>query len=259
MKLVRGVLGRVPAPHGPEAAFWWGFPFPRVAVAEYGFSVPFADQLALRPRPAGALHDKNFYVGIDRGQAQGPIELLPIKYQKGNFLVRPRDRFDRGTFRAAFGTAVASPDPGPGEVLFDWPFRYFDGYQARTESIEGVFFEATKEAPGGYFESITWDAPVTNPFQRFLVAVRVDGVPSWDAEPATAEDTGTPGKLYVFDDPKKENKLLVRGNRIEVRVYATLKPRAFVQDSWKQTPVLKRIQVTYRQPLRVRRREEMLE
>jgi hypothetical protein len=39
----------------------------------------------------------------------------------------------------------------------------------------------------------------------------------------------------------------------------TYKPRAFAQDGWKQTPILKRIQVTYRQPTRVKRREEMLE
>jgi hypothetical protein len=260
MKVLRGVLGTSPATfHGPEGSFWWNFPFPHVAVAEYGFTVPFADQLPLRSRPAGILHDRNFYVAIDRGQGQGLLELLPIKYQKGNFLVRPRDRWDRGTFRGSFGSGVVSPDPGPGEVLFDWPFRYFDRYQARSESIEGVFFEATKEAKGAYFESITWDAPVTNPFQRILVAVRVDGGPSWDAEPAKLEETGTPGRLYVFDDPKKDNKILVRGDRVEVRIYATLKPGAFAQDSWKQTPIIKRIQLTYRQPTRVRRREEMLE
>lgn len=259
MKVVRGMLGTATSAHGPEASFWWGFPFPRVAVAEYGFAPPREDQLSLRPRPGGPLHDDSFFVAIDRGSGAGPIELLPIKEQRKNALLRPRDRFDRGAFRGAFGTGVTQPNPGPGEILFDWPFRFQDRYQPGVSSLEGVFFQATKEVSGAYFESITWDATLPNPFAKLLVAVRVDGAPSWDDKPATAQEVGVPGKLYVFDDPKKDNKILVRGDRIELRVYMSYKPRAFVQDGWKQTPVLKRVQVTYRQPTRVRRREEMLE
>jgi hypothetical protein len=259
MKVVRGVLGTLPAPHGPESSFWWGFPLPRVGVAEYGFSVPYGDQIAIRQRPSGAIHDTDFYAALDRGQGNGPVELLPLKTQRGNFLLRPRDRFDRGTFRGSFGTAVESPDPLPGDLLFDWPARYFDRYQPLVSSLEGAFLEVTKELKGAYFESVTWDAVAPNPYTRLLVAVRIDGAPSWDAVPAKEEDVGTPGKLYLFEDPKKENKILVRGDRIEVRVYMTYKPRAFFLDGWKQSPDLKQIKVTYRQPTRVRRREEMLE
>ncbi|MEZ0230905.1 MAG: hypothetical protein ACAI25_19965, partial [Planctomycetota bacterium] len=260
VRVVRGMLGTKSAPHGPEGSFWWNFPFPNVAVAEVGFVPPREDQMPIRPQKGqGLFHDDDFYVAIDRGKGEGPIELLPIKQQRKNVLMRPRDRFDRGTFRGSFGTAVAQPNPGPGEVLFDWPVRYLDRYQAGVSSLEGVFFQATKEAKGAYFQSITWDANLPNPFTKLLVAVRVDGEPSWDVKPASDKDVGVPGKLYVFDDPKKDNKILIRGDRIEVRVYMTYKGRAFAMDGWKQTPVLKRIQVTYRQPTRVKRREEMLE
>ncbi|HZU96969.1 MAG TPA: hypothetical protein VFF73_09770, partial [Planctomycetota bacterium] len=259
LHVVRGMLGTTAASHGNEASFWWNFPFPRLAVAEYGFSLPKGDQISLRPRSAGPLHDHDFVVGLDRGQGAGIVELLPIRQQRGNFLLRPRDRWDRGTFRAQFGSGLAQPDPGPGDILFDWPFRYQDRYQARVSSLEGVFVEATKEVKGAYFQSITWDASLQNNFQKVLVAVRVDGAPAWDSEPAKADEIGIPGKLYLFDDPKKENKILVRGDRVEVRVYMTLKPGAFYQDGWKQTPILHAVKLTYRQPTRVRRREEMLE
>jgi hypothetical protein len=259
-KLIRGLLGTVPAAHGPECTFWWKFPFPRLAVAELGFSPPYEDQIALRARVGNQpLHDNDFYVAIDRGQGQGILEVMPIRTQRKSFLLRPRDRFDRGCFRASFGSGVVPGGPGVGEILIDWPFRYHDRYSPNQSSLEGVFFQGTKELAGAYFQSITWDATLPNTFSKLLVAVRVDGAPDWDSPPARNSEPGQPGKLYVFDDPKADNKILIRGDRVEFRVYATLKAKALENDAWKQTPVLKAVRITYRQPMRVKRREEMIE
>jgi hypothetical protein len=268
LQLLRGVLATAPAQHGAEATFWWNFPFPRAAISQFGFNKPKDADFSVRPGAAPYLHDRDFVVAIDRGGGNGVLELLPIRSRVKDTLYRPRDALDRGAFRGAFGSGVVNPEPMPGELLFDFPFRYQDRYQPRVRSIEGVFFEATKELPGAFFESITWEADLPNPYTKVILAVRVDGAPDWDAEPAKREEPGQKGKLYLFDSPQEANQLLLRGDKVEIRAYLTYKPQAFLPgvaqpggqgDGWKQTPILRAIRLTYRQPTRVRRHEELMD
>jgi hypothetical protein len=256
VKLLRGVLGTAPATHGPEALVWRGFPFPHLAIAEPG-EVAGNASIGLRGNQPALLHDRSFFVGVDRGGGAGIEGVLPIDLQQGPALLRPRDRFGKGCYRSAFGSGSVGALEG-GELLFDWPFRYHDRYAPEVSSLDGVFFAAGKELPGALFESITWDATLPNPWTKVVVAVRVDGAPSWDASPERAHGEKAK-RLYVFDDPKGANRIDVHGDRVEMRVYLTYKSGAFLEDGWKETPVLKAVRLTYRQPTRVRRREELPE
>jgi hypothetical protein len=257
--VVRGMLATLPAQHGRECNAWFDFPFPRVAVTAGTFSLPHADMIPLRKGCGNWINARDFYVGVDRGGGKGVQEVLPIKYRNGDVLDRPRDRFDNGCFRSSFGSGRLSPELAANDVIFDWPFRFEDRYAVVSNSIEGVFFEATEEIPGAFFDRVTWDATLPNGFSQILVQVRVDGVPDWSSQVQRKDDFGVPGKLYQFDDPKADNKIQVAGDRVEVRVYMTFKPGAFydVLGPWLATPYLKAIHLTYRQPTRVIRREEL--
>ncbi|MBI3723362.1 hypothetical protein HY251_05330 [bacterium] len=294
--LVRGVLGSVPESHGREAAMWWNFPFPRIAIAQSGMTQAVrrlqyhGDELhdiirllassdtetSSSSRPPFCLNRRDFYVGVDRGGGGGILEMLPVRLRHwnpaiaktvGNYprtvLYRPRDRADHGCFRGAFGTKILKDGIGHGEVLFDFPFRFHDRYQDREVepaldgprgSNEGAFFEATRELSGALLESVTWDAPPVNDCTRIVVAVRMDGAPSWDAQPAKV--AGERGRVYVLEDPKGDNRVHLSGERLEIRVWLTFKEDAFNRDGWKQSPILKAIHLTYRQPTRLRRSEE---
>lgn len=269
LMVVRGMLASAAVQHGSEAPFWFDFPFPKLVVAQTQLMEPKRADFTLRPGASQHLRDHDFYLAVDRGQGQGILEMLPIKNRQGDRLFLPRDQYDRGAFRGAFGSGIANPEILPRELLFDFPFRYIDRYAPRVSSIEGVFFEATKELPGAFFESITWEADHPNPYTKVVIAVRVDGTPGWDDEPSKPSEPGQKGRLYLFDDPKEANKILLKGDKVEVRAYLTFKPQAFLPgavpegewkgDGWKQTPVLRAIRLTYRQPTRIRRREELMD
>jgi hypothetical protein len=187
-------------------------------------------------------------------------------------LKRPRDTLDRGCFRGSFGTLPKDPAneaPKAGDLVLDLPFRAHDRYNPRVDSLEGVFFEAARELPGAYVQDVTWDSSddpriaARNLYAEVRVALRVDGGPAWDSEEVPIllsgeTPSGVRDKLYLLRDPTKANKLLLKADRIELRVYPTFKQGAFENDAWKTTSVVDAVRVGYRRPIRVRRREELV-
>jgi hypothetical protein len=144
--------------------------------------------------------------------------------------------------------------PQADDLLVDLPFRPHDQYAPGAWSYEGVFFQTARELGGAYVTKVDWDETLPTPFCEVKVAVRLDGAPSWDADPADAP--GLAGRLYLFDDPQEDNEVMLRANRVELRVYLTFKPGAFYEDAWKRGPSVGAVRVHYRQAMQSLRREE---
>src|SRR5690606_14078327 len=126
-------------------------------------------------------------------------------------------------------------------LLVDLPFRAHDRYADRTWTYDGVFFQSARELTGAYVTRVEWDETLPNPYCEVKVALRLDGAPSWDAEPA--DRPGLANRLYVFDDPREPNEVMVRADRVELRVYITFKPGAFYDDAWKRAALVGAVRV----------------
>jgi hypothetical protein len=261
---LRGALGTTAGPIGPETVPW-RLPWPPVAIGNGAIGGGRRRTVPIR-NPGSQVNGTRWregadggYVALDRGGGQGFEGVLPydsVQNRSGNwFLQRPVDRFERGTFNGAFGSARIQPDRG--SLLVDLPFRSHDRYRDRVSSLEGVFFQFARELPGSLILDVTWDEQTQTGYDEVKVAVRLDGGPSWDALPANGP--GLPGRLYLFDDPRQPNQILLPADRVEVRLYITFKQGAFTNDAWKQAALVGGLRVRYRQATRVLRREERVE
>jgi hypothetical protein len=259
LELTRGALGTAATRLGPESTPW-RLTWPPIAVARGPIGGSRAHQIPVhnRDRKHSPFRDgtDGGYLALDPGGGAPFAEIYPyeqrVRRQKQWYFERPVDRFDRGAFRSAFGSGTGTI--GDGSLLFDLPFRVHDRYADRKSSLQGVFFQFSRELPASLITSVEWDELLPTPFTEVKVAVRLDGVPSWDAKPTATP--GRAGRLYLFDDPQKPNQIFVRANRVEIRVYLTFKPQAFERDAWKRGAQVGRVQLKYRQPTRTIRREE---
>jgi hypothetical protein len=253
--LRRGMLGTTPQVHGDTLAWRLFWPAHAVAAGPFGGARGTAVPVrALR----GEWRDEG-YVAVDRGPnsqarwAEQPFfGAFPYASRRNDHLVRPVDALGRGVFDHAFGSNAAPPQPG--DLLVDLPFRPHDRYADRTWSYDGLFFQTARELTGAYVTRVEWDETLPSPFCEVKVAVRLDGAPAWDAEPA--DRPGLSSRLYLFDDPREPNEIMVRADRVELRVYLTFKPGAFYDDAWKRAALVGAVRVHYRQATQSIRREE---
>lgn len=265
LTLQRGALGTQAQAVGADTPLW-RLPWPPVAVSADGFTTldgSEAAALPIRPlrgqRPFREGGDGGYLrIGADYDQ---PARILPYarfwgptRWNPNPCFVRPTDALGRGTFESAFGANPAAPVAG--ELLVDMPFRHHDRYRDAVDSLEGVFFQASRELPGSFVERVTWEEHLP-PHSRaeVKVAVRIDGAPGWDATP-WADAPGQRGRLYVFDDPGADNRIGLAAERVELRVYLTFLAGAFAQDAWKDGALVGAVEVQYRQPTQSLRREE---
>lgn len=254
VRMLRGALGTAPAAHSRET-HGWDLDWPPYAIADGPIGGNRGQVIPTRG-VNGDFREWDGYVAIDRGGGQPWAGVLPFARRRGRQnLHRPLDHLDRGAFGTAFGASAAAP--AAADLLIDLPFRQHDVYGDRISSIEGVHFQAARELPGCYVTRVDWDETLPGPFCEVKVALRVDGAPGWDAEPA--DRPGLAGRLYLFDDPREPNEVLVRATRVEVRVYLTFKPGALYRDAWKRAAVLGALRIHYRQPSAALRVEERAE
>lgn len=253
--LLRGALGSTPRAQSGETV-GWRLPWPPVAIAQGGLGGARGEVIGLRggdefrDRPDGG-----GYAAIDRGNGSPWAGVWPYVGKDKGGIRRPVDLQDRGTFSFAFGSNLGPPQQN--DLVIDLPFRAHDRYADRTSSLQGVFFQAARELPGAYVTAVEWDETLPDSWCEVKVAVRLDGDPGWDAEPA--REAGTPGRLWVFDDPRQKNEIMCRAERVELRVYVTWKPGALYKDAWKRPALVGAVRVKYRQPVRVLRREERVD
>jgi|GEM_PF-3539539 len=246
--VIRGLFGSVPteAPRGTKALFL-PFPYPY----EFNGAIS-ADSFALSVVPSRSFGRVPYQPG-GRG-----VAFLACYDAGGRFLgvlptraarYRYADNYGAPCFDSAFGTQhLTGATPAFALAI---PYRYIDLYGERTWSSQGVYFEARRVIPRARFLSVHWDAD-TPPGTRVIVAVRVDGTPSWDAEPAKPDEKDKRGKLLLFSNPEGENFIGVTGSKIEVRVYLTYIPGAYEQGLWKETPTLRSITIEYESQTQVR-------
>lgn len=254
VRLLRGALGTPPQAHSRET-FGWDLDWPPYAIADGPIGGNRGQTIPIRG-VGGDFREWDGYAAIDRGGGQPWAGVLPFARRRGRQnLQRPLDHLDRGAFGTAFGASAAAP--AAADLLVDLPFRQHDVHGDRISSIEGVHFQAAKELPGCYVTRVDWDETLPSPFCEVKVALRVDGAPGWDAEPA--DRPGLANRLYLFDDPREPNEVLVRATRVEVRVYLTFKPGALYRDAWKRAAVLGALRIHYRQPSAALRVEERAE
>ena len=261
LTLLRGALGGPVGPRNPGArpqsgeTVAWRLPWPPVAVAQGGTGGVRGELVPIRG--GDEFRDKRVgggFMAIERGRGRWAGVWPYVDLDRGA-LRRPVDLEERGTFPFAFGSDLTTP--AANDLLVDLPFRAHDRYAPRTSSLQGVFFQAAKELGGAFVTSVEWDEQLPDPYCEVKVALRLDGDPGWDAEPATAP--GQAGRLYLFDDPRRANEVMLRAERVELRVYITFKPGALYNDAWKRAAVVGAVRVKYRQPLRVLRHEERVD
>jgi len=244
---IRGLFGSVAteAPSGTRALF---LPFPY----SYEFNGAIsANSLALSvvpsrsswrvypPRGGGVVFLACYDAG---GRLLGVLPTRGARY-------RYTDNYGAPCFDSAFGTQrLTGSTPAFALAI---PYRYIDLFGERTWSSQGVYFEARRIIPRARFLRVHWNAD-TPPGTRIIVAVRVDGTPSWDAEPAEPRDTNRGGKLLIFTNPEGENAIGVCGSKIELRVYLTYIRGAYEQGLWKETPTLRSITIEYERQTQVR-------
>ncbi|MBL4846961.1 MAG: hypothetical protein JKY65_15685, partial [Planctomycetes bacterium] len=256
----RGVLTTVAAPISRETALW-RLTWPPHAIASGGFGGSRNNLISVRQvDPLSRFRPENFgggYLRVEPATPAQPVAVhayLRLRGGRNPYFDRPIDRWGRGTFSGAFRTADTAP--GGNALVTDLPFRHHDRYRPRTSSVQGLFLQVSKEIPGGFVERISWDATRPTNYAQVKVAVRIDGVPNWDAPPVARNETRLPGRLYLFDDPGADNRIRLPATRVEVRIYLTFAPRAFEEDGWKNGAVLGGLRVHYRQATRSLRREE---
>jgi hypothetical protein len=251
----RGALTTTAAPVSRETALWRMI-WPPMAVASGGFS-SFGNSSVSAQRPDA---ESRFRQNVDGGYLRvdstgGILPYMRLRNGRNARFERPIDRYRRGAYLSAFGSSVRGV-PVANDVLTDLPFRHHDRYAPRVDSLEGLYFQTSRELPGGYLERVTWDATLPDNHCRVIVAVRADGVPSWSSQPVARDRSGVRGGLYVFNDPGQPNRIRIPATRVEVRVYVTYLPRSYEEDAWKQGAVVGRVRVHYRQATRSLRREE---
>jgi len=246
LALHRGALWTAPRRHSRETPLW-RIDWPAATV----LNGPAPEQA----RTIRVHSDRGFgrfgYAAVDAGRGRGIAELLPYDEVDGVALRRPPDRLGRGAFRGAFGTGRAALRNRA--LLVDFPFRAHDRYADGVDSLQGVFFQATRELPNAFVTRVTWDEALPSRFADVRVAVRIDGRPGWDGE--VARGPGERDRIYLFDDPDAENLVGVAGDRVEVRVYPTFHPGAFAAGRWKEGAVVGAVRVAYRQQTTTVRRE----
>jgi hypothetical protein len=252
-EMKRGLMARRPAAHSDEAVCYL-LPFPAMARIE-GLAGEKGERIAATGG-FGQFRERG-YIAIDAGNGEGISELMPFESHYAEGFVRPLDDRLRGAFRGSFGTGRAPLVEG--DLVYDFPFRFFDRYAPGIESGDAVFWEAAWSPPGAgageacLFRSIEWDEKeLPNKDVVVKVLARVDGAPAWDEQP-----TNRPGGLFLFYDPKMPNEIGVAGREIEVRVVLTYKVGAFQRGTWKETARVDAVRVKYVAPVAVLDAEEV--
>ncbi|WP_372371529.1 LamG-like jellyroll fold domain-containing protein [Candidatus Uabimicrobium sp. HlEnr_7] len=174
------------------------------------------------------------------GYIRSGNEIISYSNKQGNsFLLPETIRGNNG--RGAFGSTQESHSA---DKLVHWmPSRYWDRSTISNNDNDTAFFEAAKTAHNALWKNIKWEVELPSKnFTAVKFLVRIDGKPNWTKEPQNV-----PGQIYEFNDTKKANTIDVTGDLFEMRVYFIYKNGAFSREVWKDTPLIKSIEVSYEQ------------
>jgi len=183
-------------------------------------------------------------------------ELLHYTWQRrqANQLEMPRwyppgedrdERAARGMFRGRYGTVAQGASSG--DVVIEWPFRYWDRHVERSDDPELAYFQMTSNAAPSFFRSLRYRQETRDARVELICTVRTDGQAAWHADPAT-----TPG-LWQFrgrSEGEEPRRLDRQASRIEVRFATAYKPgaidlAAFSAHGWKTAARVEDVHVEY--------------
>ncbi|MBI4576618.1 MAG: hypothetical protein HY722_10185 [Planctomycetes bacterium] len=237
---VRGLLGTTPARHARESAVYL---LP---------ATPFAVLAGEVDRAEVALsHTAGFppegHVLFDPGAgAWAAGEVMAYRGLDAAGLVRCTDRFSVPTYRGSFGTTRSAHAAGAAVVAI--PFRHYDRFDAAVQGPDEAAFEARTTVREAWWLDARWQG-VEPPGTLIDVRLRLDGRPEWVSSPGP----------YRAGRPAGPNPMGRRADLCEVRVGLGYRPGAFAAGLWKDTPVLRRVEVLYHRPSRTISREEWRE
>lgn len=176
-------------------------------------------------------------------------EVIGYSWKRGGLEMPSFLSSKRGIFRGSFGTA---PRAHPGKTfVYALPFRYFDRYAPLCADSQLAYFGAAQRISNAFWKRLWWDEDLPEERVDIRVHVRFDAKPDWESPP-----TNRSGGIYEFSEARGSNRIRVQADQIELRVYFLYKEDAFLDDSWKQAPVLKNLWVEYERPNVVHYHEE---
>lgn len=268
----RGVLGTEPAYHHRGSSVIL-LNFPEASILQNrlsGSDALIALESAENFPAQGAVLINEEVIGYSRGEDDFLFMPQGVSAETGR---------NMGLLRGRFGTAPSSHLSG--EVVYSLPVRYLDLYPAlQHETVEGselngritdrvfvppladapeaAFFPFGVQAPGAFFNELTWVEERQGPGAYLDLRVRIGGVEDWSVPPSASRN------LFSFcqgAEAESRFPLLRQGDRIDVRVYTRYMPGAFdpldyMSNAWKYAPRLKALGVEYVQPTRIIRHEE---
>jgi len=183
----------------------------------------------------------------------GGTELLHYTWSTGQQLLEMPVWFDpenrstrgRGLFRGRYGTAPVSASAGEPVIWF--PFRYWDRYHERAEDPELAYYQVSWSLAPVFFKSLYWQEEEVDALVDVHCLVRVDGLGSFAADPATQDG------LFLFSDgypSQAPNPINWQGSRFEARFMTVYKPGAFdpqtfVSNAWKKSAKVRAVVADY--------------
>ena len=150
--------------------------------------------------------------------------------------------YDNKPQRGCFGTEPSTHLIG--DIVYSLPMRYWDRALPNKGSIS-AYFQASKEAPDAIWKSITWEIePADSDYVGVYLLGRFDGKPSWEENP-----TNKKGGIFRWDAP--QDKLNIKADSMEIRVYFTYKKNSYSEGFWKKKTLFKRLCVEYEQDSKI--------
>ena len=128
-----------------------------------------------------------------------------------------------------------------------FPFRYWDRYHERAEDPELAYYQVSWSLAPVFFKSLYWQEEEVDALVDVHCLVRVDGLGSFAADPATQDG------LFLFSDgypSQAPNPINWQGSRFEARFMTVYKPGAFdpqtfVSNAWKKSAKVRAVVADY--------------
>lgn len=196
------------------------------------------------------------------------LELIhaPLRSAIGGVLAMPRHRPEPGStdpgigvMRGRFGTPMEAHPAGT--LVYSFPTRWMDGYEARCDDPSMTWLELGFEAPGAHWRGLSFEEEAADGTQHVRVLAR-SGNARWDDDPAR-----TPG-LVAIDQGQSASggfmPLNLRDDRLELRFFfdwesGSFDAQTFTATGWTQTPRVRRILLDYLAQTRIEKLEEIVE
>ncbi len=196
------------------------------------------------------------------------LELIhaPLRSAIGGVLAMPRHRPEPGStdpgigvMRGRFGTPMEAHPAGT--LVYSFPTRWMDGYEARCDDPSMTWLELGFEAPGAHWRGLSFEEEAADGTQHVRVLAR-SGNARWDDDPAR-----TPG-LVAIDQGQSASggfmPLNLRDDRLELRFFfdwesGSFDAQTFTATGWTQAPRVRRILLDYLAQTRIEKLEEIVE